>query len=97
MSLITLKGMICTGHECWPPRPSTEGSNLFDVEGVEVHLQGHAWAAHTCPDIPETHASVLAAGSRLFDVEGRQVGRIGDPVACGSSVAQGHPLFDIAE
>jgi uncharacterized Zn-binding protein involved in type VI secretion len=62
-----------------------------------VHLQTHAWAPHTCPDIPETHASVLAAGSWLFDVEGLQVGRIGDPVACGSSVAQGHSLFDITE
>ncbi|MDR1514930.1 MAG: PAAR domain-containing protein [Synergistaceae bacterium] len=97
MPLITLKGMICTGHGCWPPRPSVEGTGLFDVEGIPVHLQSHAWAAHTCPDIPETHASVLAAGSNLFDVEGKQVGRIGDPVACGSTVAQGHPLFDITE
>jgi hypothetical protein len=27
----------------------------------------------------------------------KDVGRIGDPVACGSSVAQGHSLFDITE
>lgn len=97
MPLITLKGMLDTGHGCWPPRPSVEGSDLFDVAGVPVHLQGHAWAPHTCPDIPETHASVLASGSSLFDVGGLQVGRVGDPVACGSTVAEGHSLFDIAE
>lgn len=73
-----------------------EGSDLFDVEGIEVHLQGHAWADHTCPDIPETHGGKLASGSSIFDVEGKQVGRIGDPVDCGSAVAEGHDLFDVA-
>ena len=99
MPLITLKGMICTGHECWPSRSSVEGSSLFDVEGTPVHLQGHAWDIHCCthPDIPHgCHDSILAAGSSLFDVGRQQVGRIGDPVACGSSVAEGHSLFDIA-
>ena len=93
--LVTLKGMVCTGHGCWPPRPSTQGSDWFDIGGVPVHLQSHTWAAHTCPPIPETHASVLASGSSLFDVMGLQVGRIGDPVACGSSVAQGTSWFDL--
>ena len=97
MPLITLKGMQCTGHGCWPARPSTQGTDLFDVEGTPVHLQAHTWAAHTCPSIPETHASQLAAGSSLFDVEGLQVGRVDDPVACGSTVAEGHSLFDITE
>jgi uncharacterized Zn-binding protein involved in type VI secretion len=97
MPLITLKGMLCTGHGCWPPRPSAEGSDLFDVEGIPVHLQTHAWEPHTCPPIPETHASILAFGSSLFDVENLEVGRIGDPVACGSVVAEGHPLFNITE
>ncbi|MDR1020449.1 MAG: PAAR domain-containing protein [Synergistaceae bacterium] len=94
MPLITLKGMICTGHGCWPPRPSVEGTSLFDVEGIPVHLQTHAWAVHCCPPC---HDSVLAEGSKLFDVGGLEVGRIGDPVACGSLVAEGHPLFDITE
>lgn len=74
-----------------------EGSGLFDIEGVEVHLEGHAWASHTCPDIPETHGGILSSGSSLFDIGGKQIGRIGDPVSCGSSVAEGHALFDITE
>jgi uncharacterized Zn-binding protein involved in type VI secretion len=100
MPLVTLKGMSCTGHECWPPRKSVEGSGLFDVEGVDVHLQGHVWETHCCthPNIPHgCHGSVLAGGSSLFDVEGQRVGRVGDPVACGSAVAEGHSLFDITE
>lgn len=59
------------------------------VNGLPVHRQGDAWAAHTCPPIPETHASVLASGSSTVFANGKQVGRIGDPVACGSSVATG--------
>jgi uncharacterized Zn-binding protein involved in type VI secretion len=61
------------------------------VNGIAVHRQGDAWASHTCPTIPETHASVLAAGSSSVYVNGRQIGRIGDPVACGSQVATGSP------
>lgn len=96
MPLVTLRGMLCTGHGCWPPRPSTQGESRFRINGTGVHLQGHAWAAHTCPAIPETHASVLAAGSAHFRVNGLQVGRVGDPVACGSTVAQGHPRFNVS-
>lgn len=59
------------------------------VNAIPWHRQGDAWAAHTCPDIPETHASVLAAGSSTVTINGKQAGRIGDPVACGSSVATG--------
>lgn len=93
MPPVTLIGHSCTGHGCWPPRPSVEGDGRFTVSGRGVHCQGHTWAAHTCPSIPETHASVLAAGSNRFSISGRPVGRIGDPVACGSTVAQGEPRF----
>jgi uncharacterized Zn-binding protein involved in type VI secretion len=65
------------------------GSSDVFVNGIAVHRQGDGWAAHTCPDIPETHASVLASGSSTVYVNGKQIGRVGDPVACGSSVATG--------
>lgn len=82
-------GDICTGHGCWPPRANVAGSPNVLCNGLPVHRAGDAWGAHTCPDIPETHASVLAAGSASVYANGKQVGRIGDPVACGSSVATG--------
>ena len=96
MPAVTLQGMMCTGHGCWPPRASSAGSAHFRVNGTPVHLQGHAWGAHTCPAIPETHASVLASGAARFRVNGAQVGRVGDPVACGSSVAQGVANFRVS-
>lgn len=89
MPAVSRLGDNCTGHGCWPPRPSTGASPNVFVNGLKVHRQGDAWAAHTCPTIPETHASVLAAGSATVFANGKQLARIGDPVACGSSVAQG--------
>lgn len=95
MPAITLQGHMCTGHGCWPPRANNEGDPRLTVGGRPVHVQGHAWAAHTCPAIPETHASVLAAGSARLTIGGRGVGRVGDPVACGSTVAEGDPRIMI--
>jgi uncharacterized Zn-binding protein involved in type VI secretion len=89
MPAVTRRGDACTGHGCWPPRPSTGASEDVFANGIAVHRRGDAWAAHTCPAIPQTHASVLASGSATVFANGRQLGRIGDPVACGSAVAGG--------
>lgn len=82
-------GDICTGHGCWPPRPNVAGSPNVFVNGIPLHREGDAWAAHTCPDIPETHASVLGAGSPTVFANGIPAARVGDPVACGSTAASG--------
>jgi uncharacterized Zn-binding protein involved in type VI secretion len=91
MPAVTRRGDACTGHGCWPPRPSTGGSPDVFANRIAVHRQSDGWDAHTCPAIPQTHASVLASGSTTVFANGRQLGRIGDPVACGSSVAAGSP------
>jgi uncharacterized Zn-binding protein involved in type VI secretion len=89
LSAVTRLGDSCTGHGCWPPRSSTGGSGNVFVNGIPIHRQGDGWAAHTCPSIPETHASALGAGSSTVFANGKQVGRVGDPVACGGVVASG--------
>ena len=89
MPAVARLGDRCTGHGCWPPRPNNTASPNVYANGIPVHREADGWAAHTCPDIPETHASVLAAGSPTVYANGRQVGRIGDPVACGSLIATG--------
>lgn len=89
MPAVTRLGDIDTGHGCWPPRASTGGSGSVFINGIAAHRQGDAWAAHTCPSIPETHASALAAGSSTVFANSKQLARIGDPVACGSTVAAG--------
>jgi uncharacterized Zn-binding protein involved in type VI secretion len=89
MPAVTRLGDICTGHGCWPPRPSTGASPDVHANAIPMHRVGDGWAAHTCPAIPETHASQLAAGSSTVFANGKRLGRIGDPVACGSAVATG--------
>ena len=91
MPAVARLGDTCTGHGCWPPRPCTGASPNVNINGIPAHRQGDAWAAHTCPSIPETHASSLASGSGSVFVNGKPLGRVGDPVACGSSVAAGSP------
>lgn len=90
MPAVSRLGDTCTGHGAWPPRPSTGASANVFVDGIAAHRQGDAWASH-CNPTPSCHASVLAAGSASVFANGKQLARIGDPVACGSAVAQGSP------
>ncbi|MBQ7215700.1 MAG: PAAR domain-containing protein [Synergistaceae bacterium] len=92
MPAVTRLGDSCTGHECSPPRNSTSGSPNVFVNIIPAHRQGDSWVVHCCthPDQPHgCHSSTLASGSSTVYVNGHQLGRIGDPVACGSSVASG--------
>ena len=58
------------------------------VNSIAVHRKGDAWASH-CNPTPSCHASTLAQGSATVFANGKPLARIGDPVACGSSVAAG--------
>jgi len=89
MPAVTRKGDYCTGHGCWPPRPSIDGSPDVFVNGRPAHRHGDGWATHCCRR--SCHAGVLAAGSATVFINGRAAGRVGDPVSCGSRVAQGSP------
>jgi len=92
MAAVTRKGDACTGHDCFPPRKSTEGSPDVFVNGIPAHRQGDGWAAHTCtdPKVPHgTHASSLGGGSPSVFVNKKPIGRVGDAVACGGSAASG--------
>ncbi|WP_198468969.1 PAAR domain-containing protein [Acetomicrobium sp. S15 = DSM 107314] len=97
MPAVARLGDICTGHGCWPPRPSIEGSLNVFVNDIPVHRQSDAWGPHTCPDIPETHGSVLAEGWPTVFVNNLEVGYIGAPVACGSFIATGSPDVFVGE
>lgn len=92
MPAVTRLGDVCTGHGCWPPRPSVQASPNVYANGIAVHRQTDGWAVHCCG--PACHASVLAQGSATVFANGLELGRIGDPVACGSAVAVGsHNVF----
>lgn len=85
---VTRLGDTCTGHGSWPPRPSVEASGNVFVNGIGAHRKNDGWAVH-CNSDPQCHDSVLAEGSGTVFVNGKALGRIGDPVACGSAVAKG--------
>ncbi|MBQ7170248.1 MAG: PAAR domain-containing protein [Synergistaceae bacterium] len=92
MPAVTRKGDSCTGHSCWPSRNSTEGSPDVYVNGIPAHRQGDSWETHCCthPDCPHgCHSGSLSSGSSTVYVNGQQLGRVGDPVSCGSTVASG--------
>jgi len=91
MAAVARLGDICSGHECWPPRPNVRGSGDVMVNGLPAHRRTDEWAVHCCPPNVACHASVLAEGSGTVFVNGLALGRVGDPVECGSSVATGSP------
>lgn len=85
MKAATRKGDLCTGHGGAPPRPSTQGSPDVFINGKAAHRKDDKWAIHS------GHDGILANGSPSVFVNGKQQGRVGDPVICGSKVAQGSP------
>lgn len=87
MPAVSYLGAICSGHSCFPPRVNDEASGNVFVNGIGVHRASDHWVTHCCGD--ECHDSALSAGSSSVYVNGLQMARIGDPVACGSVVAQG--------
>ena len=78
---------ICTGHECWPPRPNIMGSPNVFVNKRQAHRLGDMWAYHCCG--PDCHDSSTAEGSKTVYVNGIPLSRIGDAVACGSAIMTG--------
>jgi uncharacterized Zn-binding protein involved in type VI secretion len=87
MPAVTRINDICTGHDCHPSRPNVQGSGNVFVNGLATHRTGDKWDVHCCG--PSCHDSVTANGSGTVYVNGKQIARIGDPVACGSVIAQG--------
>lgn len=87
MPAVHRKGDSCTGHGCFPPRSNAQGSPNVFCNSIPVHRQGDSWNVHCC-GIP-CHGGSLAAGSSSVNSNSRQLGRISDPVSCGSAAANG--------
>ncbi len=80
-------GDQCTGHGGFPPRPSTSAQSLVKVNGIPLLVVGSTFASHKSGK--KSHGGTLAAGSTLAKIDGVPLARIGDPVACGSALAEG--------
>lgn len=81
---------ITTGHGCWPPSVVPGTASTVFINNLPAVKQGDAMIPHTCvvPKHP-THGSSVSKGSSSVNVEGKQAVRIGDPIGCGSVIAQG--------
>lgn len=85
MPAVCRLGDKCTGHPVCSPRPNDQGSPNVFANGLPVHRQGDHWIVHCL------HDSVLGGGSATVFTNGKARGRVGDPIACGGSVAAGSP------
>lgn len=90
---ITGIGKLCSGHGSFPPRPIVEGSDDFIVESINASRVSDALAPHGSPSPSPPHGGSIADGSQTYFINGLKAGRIGDPVDCGSAVAQGMGTF----
>ena len=90
MPPVTRLGDLCSGHDCFNPRPSVSASSNVYANGVPVVRVGDSYALHGCSN-RKPHAGNLISGSSTVFVNGLPVGRIGDAISCNSSVAQGSP------
>ena len=84
------KGDICTGHSCFPPRPSVQGSPNVFTNNIPQHRLTDKWAVHACGP-PPGHSSVLCQCSPNVFANTLAVARKGDPVCCGSACATHSP------
>lgn len=82
-------GDLCTGHGCFPPRPSISASPNVFINNIRSLRVTDAYAVHVCGIV--FHGSNVAQGSSTVFVNGLPMARIGDAIACGSAVAQGSP------
>lgn len=88
MPAVARLGDPCTGHAAFPPRGNSGASPDVFVNSIGVHRQGDSYPVHCNPE-PLCHPSALAGGSSSVFVNGKAIGRIGDGVGCGGSVAVG--------
>ncbi|MDE1463256.1 PAAR domain-containing protein [Spartinivicinus poritis] len=76
MPAATRLGDICTGHGCFPPRPSITGSANVLINGRPAIKAGDMYMPHGCPNCPP-HPGSLAAGSSSVTINGSAAGRWG--------------------
>lgn len=76
---------ICTGHGCYPPRPCISASSNVLINGRGAMRVGDRFSSHCCPK-RGCHTGNLSSGGTTVLINNKAVGRIGDPVSCGSSV-----------
>ena len=82
-------GDRCSGHGCFPPRPNNEASTDVFWNDLGAHRQTDSYEIHCCGD--SCHGGELAEGSSTVFINDLPIGRVTDPVSCGSAIIEGSP------
>lgn len=78
---------VCTGHDGFPSRSATSASTDVFINSLGAHRMSDTWETHS--DGNSSHDSVLSSGSSTVFVNLLPLGRVGDIIQCGSTVATG--------
>lgn len=72
---------LCTGHDCFPPRPNITASENVLINNLGAHREGDSWKEHCCY---ECHPGDQISGSPSVFVNNKPQARVGDFISCGS-------------
>lgn len=95
MPATSYAGVKGTGHGTYPPRDTdTEKMQVTDVfvNNKKILVEGDPFKPHQNTKKPyDVHPGSVSAGSGTVFAGNKAVARIGDPIDCGSAVAEGSP------
>jgi uncharacterized Zn-binding protein involved in type VI secretion len=83
---------LCTGHDCYPPRPNSSGSPNVFVNSRPHHRLTDTWFGHCCitpTGVGGCHGSLTCSGSSSVFVNSLPAARVMDQVCCGSLIMTG--------
>ena len=72
----------CTGHGCWPPRPSANWSPNVFVNSLNVERYSDPMQSHCC--VVPCHSGTHLGKHNVY-ANGLDVQTCGDPIDCGSA------------
>lgn len=94
MSAIATSDTICSGHGGFPPRPVAETVSWFTVNGKPAVVDGAAFPEHS--DGNSSHSGAAVSTRPWFTIGGKSGVCEGDPVSCGSIIANGDNSFQVS-
>lgn len=87
---------LCTGHDCYPPRPTKIASQDVFYNSRGAHRKTDTWEEHCCITLSEEgeiisgcHSSETISGSSTVFINSLSAARVQDSVECGSVIMTG--------
>lgn len=79
---------IGSGHGCFPPSPTIQGSGDVFTNFRPALRKGDAVLPHACGQCPP-HGRKVSAGSATVNINSKPAARVNDAISCGGSVSTG--------